>query len=206
MYAQNPIIEAISNTRMANMNAQELLSESTPRSDATVDMWRDQVAPGVRALAKRMGRVVIASIGIPLLVTMVLAGALVPDMNLGEALGSGFALSLLLVVAPVWGIRKLVLRDIAATVRLVRGGTAYRASVVRRIVVRGSIPQVILAWDENGRRQGATFALTQKAVDADPDEIVVLARRHHSRVVAAFGSLGMSIGVRKRLWGKDRHQ
>jgi len=153
-----------------------------------------------------MAWVVAASMGIPILMLSIGLAAASPQFDIVDAVGIAFALSLFLVLGPALVVRKIVLGDIGATARLVRRGRAFRASIVRRTFVRGSIAQVILAWDEDGRRQGATFALTQKAVDADPDEIVIIARPYHSRVVAAFGSLGMSIGVRKRLWGKDRHQ
>ena len=180
-----------------------LLAESTPRSEATVRQWREQVAAGARRLARQIAWIVVAVTGIPLTIVGIAVPLCVPEFDVGAALGGAMMLVLMIVVAPAWFLYQRVMADASAAERLTRDGTAHKARIVRREAAPGYIAQVVLAWDEDGQRGAARFQLTKQVEEADPDEIIVLTRPKRNDVVAVFGDR-MYVGGRTRLRTKEK--
>jgi hypothetical protein len=186
------------------MNANELFAEATPRCEATVRQWRTQVAESSRRLAKQMAWIVVAVTGIPLTIVGIAVPLCVPDFDVWAGLGGAIMLVLMIVVAPAWFLYQRVMADACTAGKFTRDGTAHKAWIVRREGAPGYIPQVVLAWDEDGRRAGARFQLTKQVEDADPDEIIVLSRgKWRDRIVAVFGDQ-MYVGSRTRLRKEEK--
>jgi hypothetical protein len=168
------------------MNALDLHTEATPRSQATIDACTTVVSKKARKFAKQLGRIFVVLAAVIGGVVAAVGLASDPPTDIGKAIGGGLAIVFELGLLPAWGLRWLIMRDVKLTKRLARDGVAYRARIVRREVVGARIPQMIVSWREEDRDRAATLQLTATTDQADPEKIVVLSSRHDKLIVAAF--------------------
>ncbi len=181
----------------------KLFDEPTPRSDDNVE----RISADAVARTRRTAR--LAGFGITMFALVVLAGlgALMistagPDVDASFAFWFAVVLLLCIWLIPYWAIRRLILRDARAIVRLAREGTAYRQTSVNvGRFLDGSI-SLRVGWLENNREVSGEFELRRQRIDRfDPADIFVVARPRDQLVLVVLGPNGVFVGKRRGLFG-----
>jgi hypothetical protein len=179
------------------MNALELHAEATPRSHETIEHCRSLVAKTASQLA---GKIALVCLALGLVAGIAICVGLLsdPTNTTSTALGMGAVTLFYLGVLPAWAFRRLSLRDVKVAARLARDGLAYRAKVVRKVAVPGSIPTVTIAWRERDRDLAASFQLTSALELADPENVTVLMKPRKTWILAAFADGAVCVGRKVR--------
>lgn len=180
------------------MTAIEILDEAIPRSQATVEACRAEIAKKTKRLANGLAIGFAAFTTAMVLIFGIIELATDPTFDLPRGLQSAAGIEFFGAVLPAWILRKLILRGVEKAARTAREGVAHRASIVRRVVGPSLIPLIELAWSENGQQVTARFPLTNENEIADPDRLVVLARPNHKLVLGVFADCGYYTGSRVR--------
>lgn len=180
----------------------ELLKEPAPRAEPTVKRLTADAAKRTKRMAAILGLVF-------LILGSVVAGIMV-ILQLSDPGPWGDmavmipAMFFFVGILPAFAIRRILMRDVRALVRVAREGRVFQPIAAGdRLDLYGGMSSLSLVWKEDGKEVLAQLDVFKP--DLQPvlaSDVRVLARPRDKYVLAVLGDNGVFVGLRRRYFGK----